>query len=101
MKSRKGRKRGMLARPPVTGRKGNGSNFNENERSPNSNCLDGKRCPNCGSYGPFEVVVSMRVLLYDSGAGDAENESIEYDDDSLALCDACRYAGKFGDFYAN
>jgi len=69
-----------------------------NEVSPNVNCLDGKRCPKCGSYGPFEVVVSMRVLLYDNGSDDAEDGSIEYDDDALAMCYACRYEGKFGDF---
>lgn len=92
------KKRQRPERPDVTVRKSNGPDFDENEPSPNGNCLDGKRCPNCGSYGPFEVVVSMRVLLYDIGASDAENGSIEFDRDSLALCSACRYAGKFGDF---
>ena len=70
----------------------------KNEVSPNVNCLDGKRCPTCGSYGPFEIVVSMRVLLYDNGSDDAEAGSIEYDDDALAMCHACRYEGKFGNF---
>ena len=70
----------------------------KNEVSPNVNCLDGKRCPTCGSYGPFEIVVSMRVLLYDNGSDDAEDGSIEYDDDALAMCHACRYEGKFGNF---
>ncbi len=74
------------------------SGFDKDETNPNSNCLDGKRCPKCASYGPFEVVVSMRVLLYDSGSDDAEDGSIEYDDDALAVCYACRYQGKFGDF---
>lgn len=64
----------------------------------NSNCLDGKQCPKCGSLGPFDVVVSMHVLLHDSGADDAEDASIEYDDDSLARCDACSYQGQFRDF---
>ena len=69
-----------------------------NEVSPNVNCLDGKRCPKCGSYGPFEVVVSVRVVLYDNGSDDAEDGSIEYDDEALAMCHGCRYEGKFGDF---
>ena len=64
----------------------------------NSNCLAGKRCPKCGSYGPLEVQVSMRVLLYDEGTDDADDGSIEYDDDAAAMCYACRYEGKFGDF---
>lgn len=66
--------------------------------NPNQNCLVGKRCPECGSYGPFEIVVSMDVLLYDSGAGDAEDGSIEYDDESLTRCYTCRHQGKFCDF---
>jgi hypothetical protein len=70
----------------------------KNKQSPNVNCLDGKRCPRCGSYGPFEVVVSMRVLLYDSGADDSEDGSIEYDGDSPAACYGCGFEGKFGDF---
>jgi len=82
----------------VTDRNVNESGFSRNDFSPNSNCLDGKRCPMCGSYGPFEVVVSTRVLLYDTGTDDAENGSIEYDDDALAVCYACRYGAKFGNF---
>ena len=76
----------------------NQSGSSKNEVSPNVNCLDGKRCPKCGSYGPFEVVVSMRVLLYDNGTDDAEDGSIEYDDSALAMCHACQYEGKFGEF---
>jgi hypothetical protein len=66
--------------------------------NPNVNCLDGKQCPKCGSYGPFEVVVSMRIMLYDGGSGDAEDGAIEYDEDTPAMCYSCRYRGKFGDF---
>lgn len=73
-------------------------NANESSVSPNVNCLDGKRCPECGSYGPFEVVVSRRVLLYDNGCGDAEDGTTEYGDDSPAMCYACQHEGKFGDF---
>jgi hypothetical protein len=80
-------------------RKANPASIDENKPSPNNNCLAGKRCPNCGSYGPFEVVVSIRVLLYDTGADDAEDGSIEYDEDSPAICEACQYSGKFGDFH--
>ena len=65
---------------------------------PNVNCLEGKRCPRCGSKEPFEVVVSMRVLLYDNGTDDAEDGSIEYDDDAAARCYLCGFEGKFSDF---
>jgi hypothetical protein len=40
----------------------------------------------------------MLVLLHDDGCGDAEDGSIEYDDDSPATCHACRFEGKIGDF---
>jgi hypothetical protein len=66
--------------------------------SPNVNCLEGKRCPTCGSYGPFEVVVSMRVLLYDNGTDSAEDGSIQYGEDARTLCNSCRHVGQFGDF---
>jgi hypothetical protein len=76
----------------------NESGASEEQVNPNVNCLSGMRCPQCGSYGPFEVVVLMRVLLADGGTGEAEDGTIEYDDDSPAMCHACRYSGKIGDF---
>jgi hypothetical protein len=66
--------------------------------NPNVNCLEGKRCPDCGSYGPFEVVVSMRVLLCDNGTDNAEDGSIEYGDDASTKCCSCGHTGIFGDF---
>ena len=70
----------------------------EEKVNPNVNFLEGKCCPTCGSYGPYEVEVSMRVLLYDDGSGDSEDGNIEYDDDAPAACHACGYEGEFGDF---
>jgi hypothetical protein len=66
--------------------------------NPNVNCLEGKCCPECGSYGPFEVLVSMRVLLYDSGTDDAKDGSTWYDNNAPTKCDSCGHVGKFGDF---
>jgi hypothetical protein len=71
---------------------------NESSVNPNVNCLDGKRCPACGSYGPFEIVVSMRVLLYDNGTDNAKDGTTEYGDDAPTMCHACRHEGNFGDF---
>ncbi len=76
----------------------NESDLGEETVNPNVNCLAGKRCPKCGSYGPFEVEVTMRVLLSDSGSDDAEDGTIDYDDNSPATCYACRSESKFGDF---
>jgi hypothetical protein len=70
---------------------------NESSISPNVNCLEGKRCPKCGSYGPFEIVVSMRVLLYDNGT-DTVDGTTEYGDDTPATCKACGHDGELGDF---
>lgn len=78
--------------------KNNESNFLEEEVNGNVNCLEGKRCPKCYSYGPFEIVVSMRVLIHDDGSDDAKDGSIEFDDAAPAMCFACRYEGRFGDF---
>jgi ribosomal protein L37E len=66
--------------------------------SPNTNCLEGKRCSACGSYGPFEVAVKMRVLLCDSGIDSAPDPAIEYDDNAHATCRSCGRQGRFGDF---
>lgn len=74
------------------------SSAGESGVSPNVNCLEGKRCPECGSYGPLEVVVSKRVLLYDNGTDDAEDGTTEFGDDSPAMCCACGYEGTLGDF---
>ena len=76
----------------------NGSGLDEEKGNPNVNCLAAKRCPKCGSDGPFEIEVLMRVLLCDDGCHDAEDGSIYYDDDAPAMCHDCRYEGKFGDF---
>lgn len=66
--------------------------------NPNTNCLEGKRCPTCGSYGPFEVVVKMRVLLCDNGIGSAQDPATEYDDNAYTTCRSCGRQGRFGDF---
>jgi hypothetical protein len=66
--------------------------------SPNVNCLEGKRCPKCGSYGPFEIAVSMRVLLYDNGTNSAEDDASEYGEQARTKCYSCRHEGQFGDF---
>ena len=73
-------------------------NANESSVSPNVNFLEGKRCPECGSYGPFDLVVSKHVLLYDNGTDDAENGDTEYGGDAPTMCNACRYEGTFDDF---
>jgi hypothetical protein len=74
------------------------NNVDEASTNPNVNCLEGKRCPECGSYGPFEIVVSMRVRLYDNGTDNAQDGTTEYGDDGITMCCACQHEGKFEDF---
>ena len=67
-------------------------------KNPNSNCLEGRRCPRCGSYGPFEIAVQTWALLRDDGTDDPRDSTVEFDEDSSAKCLDCEYEGKFGDF---
>lgn len=74
------------------------NSVSELNANPNSNCLEGKRCPKCGSYGPFEVVASMRILLSDSGTDETEDSAAEFDGDARTTCCVCSHAAKFSDF---
>jgi hypothetical protein len=38
--------------------------------NPNGNCLEGMRCPACGSYGPFHIEAECCVTVWDSGTED-------------------------------
>ena len=62
----------------------------------NRECLEGFRCPKCGSYEPFEIEVKTTVRVYDHGRGDME--SAEWDDDSPCACCECGHRGVVGDF---
>lgn len=70
----------------------------ESSTSPKVNCLEGKRCPKCGSYGPFEIVATVRILLHDDGTDNAEDGTTEYGDGAPTTCGVCQYEGTFGDF---
>ena len=64
--------------------------------NPNTNCLAGFQCPECGSYGPFTVAVHGYMTLHDSGAWDVENPS--YEDDDACFCEGCDFHGQLADF---
>jgi len=57
----------------------------------NENCLEGMRCPECGSYEPFTIHVEAEALMYDNGYKDVCN--LEWDDDSYCRCKACGFTG--------
>ncbi len=62
----------------------------------NSNCLEGFRCPECGSYEPFDIEVNATITVYDNGHGDAEHT--EWDENSSCICVECGRAGIVDDF---
>lgn len=41
--------------------------------TPNTNCLEGWECPVCAHAGPFGVVATCSVKLYDDGTQDARD----------------------------
>ena len=54
---------------------------------PGENCLEGMRCPNCGSYGPFLIEIKTTALVCDDGI--EEYGDAEWDADSWCTCQEC------------
>jgi DNA-directed RNA polymerase subunit RPC12/RpoP len=54
----------------------------------NTNCLEGFRCPNCGSEAPFRIEVSTVVTFTDDGSTDT-GADLEWQHDSYCECPAC------------
>lgn len=65
--------------------------------NPNTNCLEGMRCPNCGSYGPFHIDVTISVLVLDSGAYD-EGGDYEWHGHTHCRCHGCNHDGTVATF---
>lgn len=63
--------------------------------NPNNNCLEGKKCPKCGSYGPLCVTAVSVFEMHDDGS--EEYSDVEYDENSPASC-SCGFTGTWGDF---
>ena len=68
------------------------------ERTRNSNCLEGIRCPKCGQEDSFRIEGRSVFEVIDDGT--VSHADVEWDDDSWALCPACEYEGKLGTFRA-
>jgi len=70
---------------------------------PNSNCLEGKKCPGCGHEDEILVYASMWVSVRDEGcdpfAESTEDcDGLDYDEHSRARCPACRHEGRLADW---
>jgi len=64
--------------------------------NPNANCLKAKKCPKCGSYGPFNICVKTVVKMSDSG--DRGFSELDYGPTSTAGCCTCGYSGIWKSF---
>jgi hypothetical protein len=69
--------------------------------NPNENCLEGKKCPECDSYGSFDVRCSLWQNVADDGTDYPHDKmlgDVEYDGNSDAKCCECGHEGKWSDF---
>lgn len=62
----------------------------------NTNCLEGFRCPRCGSLEPFRIEITTTATVWDEGSGDTEDH--EWDGSIYCECVCCPYHGKVADF---
>ena len=62
----------------------------------NTNCLDGMRCPSCGSEGPFQITVYALATVSDDGVDGVDD--VEWDSASFCYCTSCDQDGRVSDF---
>jgi hypothetical protein len=62
----------------------------------NVNILEGMRCPECKSDGPFKIQAKSIFTVYDEGTED--HEDVEWEDDSDCQCIECDHAGTVKDY---
>lgn len=58
----------------------------------NTNCLEGMRCPNCKSPGPFNIWGKAYFHVHDDGC--SEFEELCWEENSNAHCPGCDWNGK-------
>ena len=63
---------------------------------PNTNCLEGIRCPKCGHEDSFKIEATVVALVTDEGTEDFGD--VEWDEDHYCECDDCHYFGTIKDF---
>ena len=58
--------------------------------------LEGLACPNCGSEGPFRIVIECVAIVSDEGIEDYAEA--EWNDGSQILCMDCPHLGAIREF---
>ena len=68
---------------------------------PNTNCLEGFKCPKCGHTKTFHIVVQTLHELYmdDNGTIEDSGGDNEWDDNSDCRCGGCGLEGQVGHFH--
>jgi hypothetical protein len=64
----------------------------------NNNCLEGIKCPSCGSEGPFFIEAKIQVLMWDSGSECNIYTYHLWDGASYMRCYECDKDGPAQDF---
>lgn len=64
--------------------------------NPNENCLEGKKCPKCGSYGPFQITATSVFEMHDDGTDN--HGDVEFDGSAPSSCPSCSHTGRWRDF---
>lgn len=62
----------------------------------NHNCLEGYRCPDCKSEGPFSIRASATFVVSDDGTDSYSD--VEWNGDDSCRCMQCQWSGEVSDF---
>ena len=64
--------------------------------NPNTNALEGIKCPACGHYEGFRITITTVAIVSDEGVESMGDK--EWDDDSACSCQACNHMATVGAF---
>lgn len=64
---------------------------------PNSNCLEGISCPECGYEDEFRIVAECLAVVTDNGVEDHAN-NWSWKDASIISCPDCWHTARIRDF---
>jgi hypothetical protein len=65
---------------------------------PNTNCLEGIRCPDCGNEDAFYI--ESTAIMYVTHDGAESRGDTQWNDESHAQCEKCQRSGKLAHFKA-